>query len=329
VERPHAAANTLIARADALQSVPTIGDKFLKYIMFGKIFQVMAGVALASLAGVWLTSCGESKEDVAATVNSWIGKKLVLPAEAGYFTTNGDSTDAQLPREKFTILRYISKEGCPSCKMHLTSYPRMLADLEDTAGCKVGFVCVINPVDMMEIKCILRRDNYADLTMWIDEADTLNTLNGFPKHEALQTFLLDEEHKVLAVGDPAMNTRVMNLYVNILTNDTINASRLPQTRLEPGESEIDLGDVRAGNTIVRTVSVKNVGVHEFVAEKVVTSCDCTTAELSAERIAPGGSATLRIRLSEEEAAKGDFYRTVDVFGNTPDPITIELSGKMI
>lgn len=274
-------------------------------------------------------SADKAKVEYADTVaNSWVGKKLVLPIEAGYFTTKGDSADAQMPREKFTILRYIGKEGCTSCRMHLTTYPKMLADLEDTVGCKVGFVCVINPVDMNEIRCILRRDNYANLTMWIDEADTLNTVNRFPRHESLQTFLLDEDHRVLAVGDPAVNPRVMQLYVSLLTNDTINTARLPQTRLEAAEAEIDLGAVTAGDTIVRTVAVKNVGAQEYVLDRVVTSCDCTAAELTPQRIGPGGSATLRIRFSEPEAA-GDFYRTVDIYGNTPDPITIELSGKIV
>lgn len=267
-------------------------------------------------------------ENIERTVNDWIGRHLILPNDIGKFTTNGDSIDSYFPTERFNIVRYVGKEGCSSCKLHLSRYPEILKELSDSARCSVGFVCIVNPADMAEIRRILRRDNYAGLTMWIDETDTIKTLNQFPEIEALQTFLLDKDNKVLAIGDPAVNPRVMRLYTQILSNDTINPARLPYTILSVENDEIQIGKVAAGDTIHIPVRVKNVGHNEFILDKVITSCDCTTAELSTESIAPGESAMLTIHFSEPDAI-GDFYRVVDIFGNTEQELSIEFYGTVL
>lgn len=287
------------------------------------VFIVMLFVALFSNK-----SHKDSIGNIDGLVSDWIGRTLILPDSVGKFTTNGDSLDTYFPKERFKVVRYISKEGCSSCKMHLSRYPEILKELSDSAKCEVGFVCIVNPADTNEIRRILRRDNYAGLTMWIDETDTINSMNQFPEIDALQTFLLDKDNKVLAIGDPAVNPRVMRLYTQILTSDTINPARLPYTSLSVENEEIRIGNVVVGDTSHIYVAVRNIGQNEFVLDKVITSCDCTTAELTPERIAPGEKAMLTIHFSESNAV-GDFYRVVDIFGNIEHELSIELSGTVI
>lgn len=265
--------------------------------------------------------------EMADVINRWIGKKLELPLGIGRFTTKCDSTSAHFPIENFKILRYVGKGGCSSCQLHLNVYPKLLSELFVATGHQLGFVCIINPTNMDEIRRILRRDNYAGLTMWIDETDTINSLNQFPEIESLQTFLVDKDNRVLAIGDPAVNPRVMRLYTQILSNDTINPARLPNTILSVENNEIQIGKVAAGDTIHIPVRVKNVGHNEFILDKVITSCDCTTAELSTKSVAPGESAMLTIHFSESDAI-GDFYRVVDIFGNTEQELSIEFYGTV-
>lgn len=273
-------------------------------------------------------SQNNTDENLEGLVNEWIGRTLILPTDIGTFTTNGDSADTYFPNAPFKVIRYIGKEGCTSCKLHLSRYPEILKELSDSANSKIEFVGIVNPANMMELRRILRRDNYAGLTMWIDETDTINRLNQFPEIEALQTFLLDKDNKVLAIGDPAVNPKVMRLYTQILTNETVNPARLPLTELSVKTEEINIGRVAAGDSITFSVVVENVGQREFVLDKVLTSCDCTSADLSSKFIAPGGSATLTIHFSEEEAI-GDFYRVVDIFGNTEQELSIEFYGTVI
>ena len=272
----------------------------------------------------------EVGDNIANTVNEWIGKQLSLPTDIGYFTTNGDSVNATFPAEEFKVIRYIGKQACTTCRLHLKLYPTLLAEMSEHAGCPVGFVCIVNSADMKELRRTLRRENRHGLTMWIDEADSLNRLNGFPKIGALQTFLVDGENRVLAIGDPAVNPRVMELFVDVLRSDSIRArgrQREALTRLVADAEERELGTVAAGDTARCRFVVRNVGEVDFVAEGVVSSCDCTRGRLSADTIRPGGEAMLEVEFSEAEAV-GDFVRTVSVFGNTSRELTVEITGTV-
>lgn len=269
-------------------------------------------------------------ELVAEILHKWIGKRLNLPADIGYLTTNGTDVNTNLPTEDFKIVRYVDKEGCTTCKLHLYAYSDIITKISERAGTPVGFICIINPVNKREIRRVLRRDNEAGLTMWIDEADSLNRLNGFPEIGALQTFLVDGENRVLAIGDPAMNPRVMELFVDVLRSDSIRArgwQREALTQLVADAEERELGTVAAGDTARCRFVVRNVGEVDFVAEGVVSSCDCTRGRLSADTIRPGGEVMLEVEFSEAEAV-GDFVRTVSVFGNTPRELTVEITGTV-
>ena len=287
---------------------------------------------LAGCSGKTSTKIVEENDvsKIAGIIDDWIGRQIILPVDIGYFTTDGDSVNASFPSEEFKIVRYVGPEGCSSCRLHLITFPILLNDLKNEANCNVGFVCIINPEDTQEIHQILKSDNYAGLTMWIDEADSLNRLNGFPEIGALQTFLVDGENRVLAVGDPAVNPRVMELFVDVLRSDSIRArgrQREALTQLVADAEERELGAVAAGDTVRCRFVVRNVGEVDFVAEGVVSSCDCTRGRLSADTIRPGGEAMLKVEFSEAEAV-GDFVRTVSVFGNTPRELTVEITGTV-
>lgn len=165
------------------------------------IVSIVAIAAIVRVIALHKESLTSSDEDIAGIVNDWIGRTLNLPDTVGWFTTDGNSINACSPIENFKIVRYIGKEGCTSCRLHLNRYPEILRILEDSAKCDVEFVCIVNPADGNELRRILYRENYAGLTIWIDETDTLNKINQFPQIEKLQTFLLDKNNKVLAIGD--------------------------------------------------------------------------------------------------------------------------------
>lgn len=300
------------------------------YTSHARIIKASFVVIAAIFVGVYILLMQRNKtnHEVTRVVKQWIGRTLILPCDVGFFTTNGDSVDAYFPKEQFKLVRYVGKDGCTSCRLHLSRYRQILAELSDSANCDVGFVCIVNPTDMEDLRDLLHRENYTHLPIWIDEADSINSLNQLPEITALQTFLIDEENKVLAVGDPAVSSKVKQLYANILSNSSIKPDRLPNTSIYVENNKIQIGKVSAGDTISFSISVKNIGQHKFSLENVLTSCDCTTAELSAENLDVGEEAILSIRFSEPDAI-GEFYRTVEIFGNTAEEIIIEFYGKVV
>ena len=49
----------------------------------------------------------------------------------------------------------------------------------------------------------------------IDEEDSLNKLNSFPSDMAFQTFLLDKDNKVKAIGNPVHNPKINRKHKDI------------------------------------------------------------------------------------------------------------------
>ena len=61
--------------------------------------------------------------------------------------------------------------------------------------------------------------NLFDEPVCIDEKDSLNLLNRFPQRMDFQTFLLNEDNQVVAVGNPVYNSKVRDLYLKILSRN--------------------------------------------------------------------------------------------------------------
>lgn len=68
----------------------------------------------------------------------------------------------------------------------------------------------------------------------IDEEDRVNKLNNFPKEMAFQTFLLDNDNKVIAMGNPILNPQIKELYLRIIGGKVMrseNESKLINTKV--------------------------------------------------------------------------------------------------
>ncbi|MBU3853190.1 MAG: DUF1573 domain-containing protein, partial [Candidatus Paraprevotella stercoravium] len=88
------------------------------------------------------------------------------------------------------------------------------------------------------------RINRFDYPMNIDRNDSLEILNSFPKEIAFQTFLLDKDNKVLAIGNPVLNPKVKDLYLRILRGESPQApsdAGTPVTTVSVSSTEADLG----------------------------------------------------------------------------------------
>ena len=85
----------------------------------------------------------------------------------------------------------------------------------DTAAWKVSFLFVFHPKNKKEISFLLKRDRFL-YPVFIDEKGDFDALNHFPSDVNFQTFLLDSQNKVLAIGNPVHNKKVRDLYLQII-----------------------------------------------------------------------------------------------------------------
>jgi hypothetical protein len=90
--------------------------------------------------------------------------------------------------------------------------------------------------------------------------------------------------------------------------------RAPRIRVEP--ETFDFGRAQPGKTLRKEFTIRNFGEAELVIEGVSTTCGCTAALAAEHRLAPGGSAALRVTL-ETRRYSGRLERQVLVRSNDP------------
>jgi hypothetical protein len=99
----------------------------------------------------------------------------------------------------------------------------------------------------------------------------------------------------------------------------VSSPALPQTH--PGAklvvlegTQFDFGKIYRGSVMERTLTLKNAGKDTLVMGTIAVSCGCTGAMVTADRIPPGGSGSVRITFNSKNFA-GPVHKTVTLNSN--------------
>ena len=259
-----------------------------------------------------LTACKENnKEKFALLVQEWQGKEIVFPQDMAFTRFVTEPVDYRIPDAEYKVLVYVDSVGCTSCKLQLLKWKELIAHVDSATNGNVPFIFVFQSKDDRELRYILKCDNF-DRPVCIDRNNRFNSSNRFPQDITFQTFLLDKDNKVKVIGNPVHNLAVRDLYLKQITGMQYQEA-LSKTTLETDKAEYDLGTVKEGTTKKQTVTVRNTGTSVFKLKGFTTSCDCTEATCDWKELQPGESGTVTVSYEAEQP--GDFYRTVEIYGN--------------
>jgi hypothetical protein len=176
---------------------------------------------------------------------------------------------------------------------------------------------------MKELRNLTRRDNFT-YPICFDEKDDFNVLNRFPSEMMFQTFLLDKENIVMALGNPVLNPQIKDLYLTQLGRYSIDS--LPNTTVNVMETEYDFGVIAQTDKYTHVFQLVNTGEYPLVVSDVVPSCDCTQVQYD-HSIDSGDTLNLEVIYSPDEV--GLFYRSVDLYLNVKEsPVTLWIKGEV-
>ena len=273
-----------------------------------------------------LTACKENnKEKFALLVQEWQGKEIVFPQDMAFTRFVTESVDYRIPDAEYKVLVYVDSVGCTSCKLQLPKWKELIAHVDSATNGNVPFIFVFQSKDDRELRYMLKRDNF-DRPICIDRNNRFDELNQFPQDITFQTFLLDKDNKVKVIGNPVHNLAVRDLYLKQITGMQYQEA-LSKTTLETDKAEYDLGTVKEGTTKKQTVTVRNTGTSVFKLKGFTTSCDCTEATCDWKELQPGESGTVTVSYEAEQP--GEFYRTVEIYGNIPNnSLMVSFIGKV-
>ena len=142
-----------------------------------------------------------------------------------------------------------------------------------------------------------------------------------------QTFLLDKENKVVALGNPVLSPKVKELYLKLITGNKEHKQTETITQVFVNQTEIDFGTFPKTEKQERSFVLTNTGKQLLVVHDVVTSCGCTKVEYSKQPVRPGETLELKVVYEAEEA--GHFNKTVTVYCNVENsPLRLKVKGSV-
>lgn len=177
---------------------------------------------------------------------------------------------------------------------------------------------------MKELRYLTRRNGFT-YPVCFDEKDDFNRLNRFPGEMMFQTFLLDKENRVVALGNPVQNPKVKELYLNLINGMGESTSKEKLTAVSINSTVIDFGSFPKEEKQERRFVLTNTGKGVLVIQDIITSCGCTKVEYSKEPVRPGGTLEMKVIYEAEQAEH--FNKTVTVYCNVGDsPIRLTVKG---
>lgn len=274
-----------------------------------------------------LFSCEDSKrKQTLILLQEWEGKEVNFPLNP-IFTIQGKDTIDYKIQNTFKILTYIDSTGCTSCKLKLTEWKKIVTEVDSMQPYSTQFLFFFCPKNGMEIYQTLRVERF-NYPVCIDEKDSLNKLNHFPSEMAFQTFLLDKDNKVLAIGNPVHNPKVKELYLKIIQGEKVereDKSKVLKTKVDIATTSVSLGNFDWQKEQRVTFVLKNAGNKPLVIQDVNTSCGCTSVHYSKEPIRPYGEIALEVFYKADHPEH--FSKTVTVYCNSDSsPIKLTISG---
>lgn len=207
-------------------------------------------------------------------VNEWVGKQVLIPSNSVFTRFAQDTVDVASHYSEFTILVYVDSIGCAGCKMGLDGWSyfidRIKGQIEEG---KISVLFYVNTTQIEQLKYKLLNSGFS-YPICIDPSDSINKINHFPKEQKFQTFLLDDQKKVILIGNPFYSSDMYDLYMKYLQGDDKPSTFLhDQLVLTPERITIDIPEK---DTFFETsVLIENKSNEDLMFE-VKPSCDCIT-----------------------------------------------------
>lgn len=278
---------------------------------------------------LFICSCKESTSNkITHLVNEWGNREIIYPKQM-FFTVLGQDTISTYPisSNSYSIVTYVDSIGCISCKLQLQKWMSFMVELNSLMDSFVPVYFFLHSKDTNEIVTILKR-NHFDYPVCIDEKDSLNLLNHFPQDISFQTFLLDKDNKVIAIGNPVLNPKIKDLYFNILLDkDGLEKTKhIPITKITISEQMINMGNFSWKANQEKEVIITNVGQFPLAIDEVLASCGCLTIEYNKKPVLPKDSTCIKIRYQAEYPEH--FNKTITIYFNGEgSPLKLRIVGN--
>lgn len=191
----------------------------MKTLIHGMISIVMSGIIF-----VLMQSCG--KIQVSRDVRKFVGTEIVFPSELQYIHgTNNYYNPKDTPVA--SVVYWFDENECNICKLSNLGITRKLFDFCRDSVSSVNIRIVFTPsFEKKDLFLEFIENSESEFPIYVDRNNSFGTTNPtIPKIRSFHAFLLDNQNRVILVGDPLMNEKMWSLYITALKTISSNSKK--------------------------------------------------------------------------------------------------------
>ncbi len=272
-----------------------------------------------------MTSCSGSNKEQRGIVAEWTGKEIVIPEGLG-FQVDNIPVDYDFDAADFKIVTYVDSAGCTNCRMKLKDWDKVIDGFRSSPDVDVSFLMIVDSDKREEIERLVK-DNDFHHPVSIDSAGLFRKANPLPSKPEHQTFLLDADNKVIALGNPVQNPKIRELYARLIFDSTDDGKTLEDEEEQICRKPVrSIGVVGKGDTINKRFRFLNDTESDLTLQEITPSCHCVSAKVDWKVLKSGEYADIEISYIADTIPQ-QFYRYADVwFKERPNPERLVLYG---
>ena len=222
--------------------------------------------------------------------------------------------DLNLLNYDYKIVTFVDSSNCTACSMKLARWKEISADLKTKDDVDVEIITIVRNQNPSEVISLLEQQNYL-MPVAIDSTGIFMQANKLPADADLHTFLLDEDNRIVAIGNPSTNPKIKELYYDIIGQSAYCTSvDSPRLCVKPVKA---LGLMHPGQKVSNTFLLHNNSDKTMTIQSLSPSCDCVTVDTSSKTLAPGELANVTVTVSADSTSSA-FRRFVNVYYNEKD-----------
>lgn len=143
-------------------------------------------------------------------VKEWAGKEFLLADETKELL-EGQIDGNPNKLSEYTVISYLDSTTCTSCRIR--AFKDVIERMQKDSDKKIRSLLIIDSKTLDDINYAIQQYEY-NYPYIIDNNEYLSKLNGIPKDDKIRTFLVDSSFCVILLGNPILNTKIYDLFVN-------------------------------------------------------------------------------------------------------------------
>ena len=173
---------------------------------FRKLEKYLYVVLIVSFLGTLISACVNKKEQY---VKQWYGKTIQFPDSMTFKRHARDKCFFDYRGGRYKVLILLGNVECISCRLKIDDWQRFIQDV-DTTVLGVNYIFIMNPVYQRELYTILKLHEFS-IPVCVDNNEDIRLLNNMPLNTS-HVFLLDQQNRIICVGNPITNRHIRELY---------------------------------------------------------------------------------------------------------------------